>query len=142
MNLIFAKLYEEYIRKNDPAKFNITMYISIVYFFLLFTLLLPIKTFVDKQIFDDKIHYDKSLIMIVVFGLLTIITCLVYYKYIRKNYIETLTKRYKVRKINRALLYLIVAGIPVTLLIIAGTITVYLNGGEILGHRIEGLLNK
>jgi|SRR5690554_736886 len=142
MNLIFAKLYEEYIRKNDPAKFNITMYISIVYFFLLFTLLLPIKTFVDKQIFDDKIHYEKSSMMIVVFGLLTIITCLVYYKFIRKKYIEILTKRYKARKINRALLYLIVAGTPLTLLIIAGTITVYLNGGEILGHRIEGLLNK
>ena len=142
MNLIFAKLYEEYIRKNDPAKFSITMYISIVYFFLSFTLLLPIKTFVDKQIFDDKIHYEKSSIMVVVFGLLTIITCLVYYKYIKKNYIETLTKRYKARKINRALLYLIVAGTPVTLLIIAGTITVYLNGGEILGNRIEGLLNK
>ena len=118
------------------------MYISIVYFFLLFTLLLPIKTFVDKQIFDDKIHYEKSSMMIVVFGLLTIITCLVYYKFIRKKYIEILTKRYKARKINRALLYLIVAGTPLTLLIIAGTITVYLNGGEILGHRIEGLLNK
>lgn len=142
MNLIFAKLYEEYIRKNDPAKFNITMYISIVYFFSSFILLLPIKTFIDKQIFDDKIHYEKSSIMIVVFGLLTMITCLVYFKYIRKKHIETLTKRYKARKINRALLYVIVAGTPVTLLIIAGTITVYLNGGEILGHRIEGLLNK
>ena len=104
---------------------------------MLFTLLLPIKTFVDKQIFADKIRYEKSSIMIVVFGLFTIITSLVYYKYIRKKYIETLTKRYKARKINKALLYLIVVGTPVTLLIIAGIITVYLNGGEILGHRIE-----
>jgi len=142
MNLIFAKLYEEYIRKNDPAKFNITMYISIVYFFLLFTLLLPIKTFVDKQIFDDKIHYEKSSIMIIVFGQLTIITCLVYYKYIRKKYIQTLVKKYETKKINKALLYLIVAGTPISLLLIAGTITVFINGGEILGHRIEGVFNK
>lgn len=63
MNLIFAKLYEEYIRKNDSPKFSITLYISIVYFFLLFVLLLPIKTFVDKQIFDDQINYEKSTIM-------------------------------------------------------------------------------
>lgn len=140
MNLIFAKLYEEYLRKNDPAKFNITMYISIVYFFLMFALLLPIKTFIDKQIFDNQIDYEKSTIMIGVFGLLTIITCLVYYKYIKKKYIETLTKKYKSRKINKALLYLIVVGTPLTLLILAGTITVYLNGGEILGHKIEGLL--
>jgi uncharacterized membrane protein len=142
MNLIFAKLYEEYIRKNDPAKFSITIYISIVYFFLLFVLILPVKTLIDKQIFDDQIHYEKSTIMIVVFGLLILITCLVYYKYVKKKYIETLTKRYKTRKINKALLYLIVVGTPLVLLIIAATITVYLNGGEILGHKIEGLINE
>ena len=142
MNLIFAKLYEEYIRKNDPAKFSITIYISIVYFFLSFVLILPVKTLIDKQIFDDQIHYEKSTIMIVVFGLLILITCLVYYKYVKKKYIETLTKRYKTRKINKVLLYLIVVGTPLVQLIIAATITVYLNGGEILGHKIEGLINE
>ena len=140
MNLIFAKLYEEYNRKNDPAKFNITLYISIVYFFLSFVLLLPVKKLIDKQIFNNQIHYEKSTIMIIVFGHLILITCLVYYKFIKKKYIETLTKRYKTRKINKAFLYLIVAGTPLTLLIIAATLTVYLNGGEILGHKIEGVI--
>ncbi len=140
MNLIFAKLYEEYIRKGDPAKFSITMYISIVYFFLSIVLLLPLKTLIDKQIFDDQIHYQKSTIMIVVFGLLTIIICLVYHKYIKKKYIETLTKIYKTRKLNKVLLYIIVVGTPLTLLILAATITVYLNGGEIFGNKIEGFL--
>lgn len=140
MNLIFAKLYEEYIRKNDLPKFSITLYISIVYFFLTFAVALPIKTLIDNQIFDNQIHYQKSTIMIVVFGLLLIITYLVYYKYIMKNYIQVLLNKYKTKKINKVLLYLIVVGTPAMLLIIAGTITVFLNGGEIIGHPIEGLI--
>ncbi|WP_439478826.1 hypothetical protein [Chryseobacterium aquaticum] len=140
MNLIFAKLYEEYVRKNDPAKFNITLYISIVYFFLIFALLLPVKTFIDNKIFDDQTDYEKSTILTVVFGLLTLITSLVYYIYIKKNYIERLTKRYKTKKINKTILYIIVALTPVTLLLLGATTTVYLNGGEILGHKIQGLL--
>lgn len=140
MNLIFAKLYEEYIRKNDPAKFSITMYISIVYFFFSFVLLSPVKTLIDKLIFDDQIHYKKSSIMTIVFGLLALITYLVYYIYIKKNYIETLTKKYEKKKLNKTILYLIVALTPVALLLIAGTITVYLNGGEIFGNKINGLL--
>ena len=140
MNLIFAKLYEEYIRKNDPAKFNITLYISLVYFFLIFALLLPVKTFIDNKIFDDQTDYEKSTILTVVFGLLTLITSLVYYIYIKKNYIERLTKRYKTKKINKTILYIIVALTPVTLLLLGATTTVYLNGGEILGHKIQGLL--
>ncbi len=140
MNLIFAKLYEEYIRKNDSAKFNITLYISIVYFFLIFTLILPIKTYIDKKIYADQIHYEKLTIKIIVFSILTMIICLVYYVYIKKKYIETLTKRYKQNKINKTLLYLIVIIVPVALLIIAGFTTVYLNGGEILGNRIHGIV--
>ena len=141
MNLIFAKLYEEYIRKNYPAKFSITMYISIVYFFFSSILFLPIKTFVDKQILDNQFYYEKTSIMIVVFGQLTIITCLVYYRYIRKKHIEILVKKYQLRKINKTLLYLFVVATPVTLLLIAATITVFINGGEILGNRIEEIFN-
>lgn len=140
MNLIFAKLYEEYIRKNDSAKFNITLYISIVYLFLIFVLILPVKTFIDKKIYTDQIHYEKSTIMTVFLGLLAFITYWVYYFYIKKNYIETLTMRYKKIKLNKTVLYLIVVLTPVTLLLFAGIIMVFLNGGEIFGNKINGLL--
>jgi uncharacterized membrane protein len=140
MNLIFAKLYEEYIRKNDPAKFNITLYISIVYFFLIFAIALPFKTFIDKKIYDDQFHYEKSTIMTVVFVLLTVIISLVHYIYSKKRHIETLTRRHKENKINKTLLYLIVIVTPLALLILAGITTVYLNGGEVLGNRIHGIL--
>ena len=43
-------------------------------------------------------------------------------------------------EINQTFFYLIVILSPVILLILAGTITVYLNGGEILGTEIKGLL--
>ena len=85
MNLIFAKLYEEYKRKKDPAKLSITFYISIVYFFLTIVFILPIKTIIDKKIFDDNIQYKKSTIMTVVFGLLIVITYFVHNLYIKKK---------------------------------------------------------
>lgn len=140
MNFIFAKLYEEYKRKKEFARFSITIYISLVVFFLIVVLLLPVKVFIDKKILDGKVHYEKSIITVVIIVLLAVITFSVYSLYIKKNYIETLTKKYKDKKMNRTILYLIVALTPVILLIIAGTTTVYLNGGKILGHKIQGLL--
>ena len=140
MNLIFAKLYEEYLRKNDPAKFNITLYISIVYFLLIFALVLSIKTYIDKKLYSDQINYEKSTIMTVIFGLFALIICLVYYIYIRNKFIETLVKRYKKTKLNKMLLYIIVIVTPVGLLLIGSFTVVYLNGGEILGNRIHGIL--
>jgi uncharacterized membrane protein len=140
MNLIFAKLFEEYIKKNDPAEFKITSYISIFYFMLMFVLLLPIKTFVDKIIFHNQVHYDKNTIKFYVFGLLVLTTSIVYYVYIKKKYIYKLMEKYKKRKLNKTILYILIIMIPVILLLLAGTITVYLNGGEILGEKIKGLL--
>lgn len=140
MNLIFAKLYEEYLRKNDPAKFKITLYISVVYFFLIFALVLPLKVYVEKKVYVDPIQYEKSTFMTAVFGILALITCFVYYIYIKNKFIETLTKRYKKINLNKTLLYLIVIVTPVGLLLIGGFTTVYLNGGKILGNRIHGIL--
>lgn len=140
MNLIFAKLYEEYLRKDEPTKFSITLYISVVYFFLIFALVLPLKLYIEKKVYVDPIQYEKSTIMTTVFGILALITCFVYYIYIKNKFIETLTKRYKKINLNKTLLYLIVIVTPVGLLLIGGFITVYLNGGKILGNRIHGIL--
>jgi SNF family Na+-dependent transporter len=140
MNFVFAKLFEEYRRKNDSPKYSITLYISVVYFLLSFAILLPIKTFVDKKIFNDQIEYQKSSIMIVVFGLFALILLFVYRIYIKNERIFRLVERYKGMKINKALLYFVIVLTPVILLLLAGTITVYMNGGKILGNEINGLL--
>jgi SNF family Na+-dependent transporter len=142
MNFIFAKLFEEYRRKNDSPRYSISLYISVVYFFLSFTILLPIKTFIDKKIFNDQIEYEKSSIMIVVSGLMAIILLFVYRIYIKNERILRLVERYKEIKINKVLLYFIIVLIPVILLLLAGIITVYLNGGKILGNEINGLLEQ
>ncbi|MGE0569003.1 MAG: hypothetical protein AB7O73_13775 [Bacteroidia bacterium] len=140
MNFIFAKLYEEYKRKNDPAKFNITLYITIVYFFLTFAFVIPIKSILGKDLFYNEIEYGKSIIITVVFLVFGAIVCLVYYFYIRKNYIEILTKKFKDKKINKTILYIIVPLLPLSIFLIAGATAVYINGGEILGHKIHGIL--
>ncbi|MBX9888563.1 MAG: hypothetical protein K2Y30_11590 [Flavobacteriaceae bacterium] len=140
MNLIFAKLFEDYIKKNDPAEFKITVYISIFYFFLMFNIFLPVKTFIDKNIASNQIHYEKNFLNFFVFGILVVIIFIVYKVYIKNKHIYELTKKYKNKRLNKFTLYSIVALAPAIMLLLASTITVYMNGGEILGHEIKGLL--
>ena len=140
MNFIFAKLFEEYIRKNDPAEFKIAAYITVFYFMLLFILILPIKTYVDKKIFENEIHYEKTSVTYFIFGLLILIFFLVYNFYIKKKYIYNIVKKNKNRKINKIALYLLIMSIPSSFLLLGGIITVYLCGGEVLGQQIKGLL--
>lgn len=140
MNFIFAKLYEEYLRQEDSPNRRITMYISIVYFFQTFVIALPIKAYINKQIFKNQIHYEKWTIMVAVFAVLIIITYFVHLIYIKKGLLERIVIKHKRKKIKKSILYLIVALTPVTLMLFAGTITVYLTGGEIFGQKIHGLL--
>jgi hypothetical protein len=141
MNFIFAKLFEEYLRKNDSPTRRITIYISIFYFFLTFAIILPIKTFIDKKIFNNQLHYENKIILVALFVILTIITFIVHYVFIRNNYIYSLIAKYKSIRINTTILYLIIVLTPVVLLLFAGLITVLFNGGEILGNKIEGFLH-
>jgi uncharacterized membrane protein YbhN (UPF0104 family) len=140
MRFIFAKLFEEYVRRKDFPKYSITMYISVVYFLLSFAILLPIKTFIDKKIFDNQLEYESSTIMIPLIVIMALIIIAVYYIYIKNKRIYKLADRYKARKINKGILYIILVLTPVMLLLLAGTVTVYLNGGNILGNEINGLL--
>lgn len=78
MNFIFAKLFEEYLRKNDSPTRRITIYISIFYFFLTFAIILPIKTFIDKKIFNNQLHYENKIILVALFVILTTITFIVH----------------------------------------------------------------
>ena len=78
--------------------------------------------------------------MLAVFGLMAFILFLVYKIFIKNKRILKLVERYKSVKMNKALLYLIVVLTPVTLLLLGGFLTVYLNGGKILGNEFNGLL--
>ena len=139
MNLIFAKLFEEYLKKENSPNRRITMYISIVYFFLTFVILLPLKTYIDKKVFLNNLSYYKTTVIIFVFGLFSIITFIVHKWYIKSKFIYNLVDKYKERKLNKIVLYIIVTLIPVALLLLPGLLTVLINGGSILGHRVAGL---
>ena len=140
MNLIFAKLYEQYLKRNDAAKGRITAYISIIYFLIIFTIILPVKTYIEKKIFHNEVHLEKSIIFIVTFGLMAIIISIVYFIYIKNNYIQKLTERYRKRKISKFAIYFISVVIIPLLVLLAGIITVLLNGGAVFGNEVEGLL--
>ncbi|HJR99678.1 MAG TPA: hypothetical protein VJ780_01980, partial [Flavobacterium sp.] len=87
---------------------------------------------------SDKINYGKHTVTFWLFGLLATTIFIVYHFYIKKKYIYKLLRKYKKRKLNKVVLYSIVALAPATMLLFAGTLTVYINGGEILGHEIKG----
>jgi hypothetical protein len=141
MNFIFAKLYERYKKKNESAAFSITLYISVVYFFLLFAFSLPIGVVLKSLFFQGNMKYDKGACIIFIFIVLSLITYLVYYTYIKKKKINKLVIKYQGQKINKFMLYLLVMLMPAFFLVLGGTITVVLKGGKILNWQIEGIIN-
>lgn len=140
MNFFFAKLFEEYQRKNDSANFSITIYISLFYFFLLFALFLPISESLNKIYFNDNLVYNKPILTICVFSVLVIISYSVYVRYIKKGLIFSLAKVYADKNINRSLLYLLTVLFPVFFLLLGATITVLTKGGTILNYHFKGII--
>lgn len=142
MNFIFAKLFEQYKRKkNESPVFSITLYISIVYFFLLLAFLLPISEVLKSLYFQGNVNYQKGIVMFIIFSMFPIMTYFVHKKYIKNGAINKLTIKYQSQKIDKFTLYLFVILIPVFFLILGGIITVFLKGGTILNWQIEGFLN-
>lgn len=140
MNFFFAKLFEEYQKKNDSANFNITLYISLFYFFLLFALYLPISEGLNKIYFKNKFTYNKTILAVWVFGVLITIVSSVYVKYIKRGFILRLIKRYQGQGINRNLLYLLTAFFPLIFLLLGATTTVLIKGGTILNYHFKGVI--
>lgn len=140
MNFIFAKLFEQYKKKNESPVFSITLYISIVYFFLLFTFLLPISEVLKLKYFGEAVKYNKGTLMFIIFSVFAFITYLVYNKYIKKKTIYQLINKYREKKINKFMLYTIVMLMPVFFLFIGATITILLKGGKIVNWQIEGII--
>ena len=140
MNFFFAKLFEEYQRKNDSANFNITLYISLFYFFLLFALYLPVSESVNKIYFKNEFTYNKTILAICVFSVLITITYSVYVKYIKRGFILSLTKTYRGKSINRNLLYSLTALFPLFFLLLGATATVLIKGGTILNYHFKGMI--
>jgi hypothetical protein len=130
LDFLFAKFFIEYQKKNDSAEFYITLYISIVYLFILFSLYLPLSITINKVFFEDELKYNKTYLLIVVFSTFALITIFTYKKYIKDKFIYTLTKKYQAKSINKMLLYTLIALIPVFLLLLGGIITILLSGGE------------
>jgi hypothetical protein len=141
LNFLFAKLFVEYQRKKDSPKYNITLYISFVYFLILFSLFLPLSVIINKKFFDGGLDYNKTFIMTVVFLTFGLLTFLTHRIYIKSKLIYRLTKKYQTRKIGRPLLYSLIVILPLTIFLLGPTITTLLTGGTILGIKFNGLLN-
>ncbi|MFD3002596.1 hypothetical protein ACFS7Z_19655 [Pontibacter toksunensis] len=139
MNFYFAKLFEEYKRKNDPAEFNITLYISVFYFFLLFGFYLPVSVVVKKLFLSGSFSYNQTVLITTTLSVFVIIVFIVYSKYIKKKYIFELVKKYRGRRMSRFILYILICLLPLFFLLAGATVTVLLSGGKILGSEFKGL---
>lgn len=140
MKCIFAKLFEQYKKNGNPEENHITAYITIIYFFIVFSFYLPISEVINKRFFNSKLEYNKTLFLISAFTVLGVIYYFTYNKYIKKKHIYTLVKKYKNRKTNIFFLYFVVIFLPVFLLLFAGILTILLKGGTILNYQTDGLL--
>jgi hypothetical protein len=141
LNFLFARLFIEYQRKNQSPEFNITLYISVVYLFILFSLSLPISVIINKKLFDGELHYNKAFINTGVFLAFGLVTFLTYVKYIKEKLIYRLATKYQSKKISRLVLYFLIVIIPLTFFLLGGTITVLVTGGTMLNTEFKGLLN-
>ncbi|PSR56173.1 hypothetical protein AHMF7605_23040 [Adhaeribacter arboris] len=140
MDFFFAKLFEEYKKKKEPAELNITLYISFFYFLLLFSIYLPVSEVVNKLCFNNSLAYDKSVLTITIFCILGLLIYIVYKKYIRNKHIYDLVKKYKGKRINKFILYSLIVLLPLIIFLIGPTVTVLLKGGKFLGCEFNGLL--
>ena len=140
MNFFFAKLFEEYQRKNDLPNVHITLYISLCYFFILFDFYLPASEMANKLYFDGRLAYNTSLVLVAVFSVLGLLIFAVYTVYIKNRKIFALTEKYKEAYFNKIILYSLTAFFPVSLLLLGATVTVLLKGGTILNHHFNGLI--
>jgi|GEM_PF-2836981 len=142
MNFFFAKLFQEYKsdRLNDIAEDNITAYISLLCFMVFFGIYLVGSVFIENKLLLKRPEY--GIIYTLVIFLLSIVSIykFVRHKYITKQYIYTLTAKYKKRKFNTFLLYFIAGFLPVFIILLGTTLTVLINGGEILNYPIQGLI--
>ncbi len=139
MHLFFAKLFEQYQQKNDSAVFNITLYISMIYFFVLFDLFLPVSEIIDKVYFNNDLSYNQFILAIAVFSIMGGLIYGVYQVYINKNLIVKLVEKYKDRTINKLVLNTLTALLPILLLLTGATLTVLLKGGTMFGHKFDGI---
>jgi len=140
MSLFFAKLFEQYQRKNDSAVSSITLYISMIYFFLLFDISLPLSEIIDKVYFNNNLSYNQFTLALIVFSAMGAIVYGVNQVYIKKKLIFKLVEKYKDRNINKFLLNTLTALLPVILLLVGATITVLLKGGTMFDHEFDGIL--
>ena len=140
MNFFFAKLFEEYEKKNDSPTVSIMYYMTVFYFFFFFSLFLPISEAINKVYFNNHLIYNKSVLIIGVFTVLATIMFVVYTIYIKNGSIFRLKEKHVNRKFNRTVLNLLVVMFPILFMLLGATITVIVKGGNILNHHFNGLI--
>lgn len=131
MNFLFAKLFQEFVKKQRlDAAFQITGYIGLVYFLIGFDLYLIVTT-----LFGLILPTGISLFWLLVFSMTG-----AHFGYVRNEKIVALESRFQSSKINKLLLYLIAVLLPVVLFMTGPTLLILLKGGSILNYHITGLL--
>jgi len=129
MNFFFAKLFQEYKsnRGSGIAEDNITAYIMSLYFMMFLGIYLPGSVFLENKLLHERPEYGN--IYTQVFFLLSILSSykFVRRKYITKRYIYTITEKYKKKKFNTFLLYLIAATLHILIMLLGATLAVLIN---------------
>jgi hypothetical protein len=142
MNLLLVKLYEEYMRKGDPnPEMKLTAYLTLVYIFLFFCIFLPTSELVSDLYFGGNLKINSSVLLLILLSTAFIVYKLTYKRLFKKGKIRQLRKKYSATKLPRVLLYLIVIMLPISLILLGATLTVFISGGEMFGYSYKGWIN-
>lgn len=102
---IFYRVYRVYLKKDDPARFNSTLYISLIYLFILF----PLFSLLLELLRGDDKWVTKS--MYIIYCILILFYNVNRYS---KNYIKTINTNYKVNSVPNWLFFVI---LPITMVL-------------------------
>ncbi|RZL42999.1 MAG: hypothetical protein EOP00_22940 [Pedobacter sp.] len=126
MNFLFAKVYEEFKRQAQVnATFQVTSFIGIVFFLFGIIAYLILSEILNLRIYTG----------LLIITTLTISLGLAYFGYIKNHKIDVLENKFKDKKINRTVLYLIMIFLPILLLLIGASLITILKGGIILSYQ-------
>ena len=138
-----AKFYEKMERTNDSNPINRTIsYLTIVYFSLEFSILLPLFILIERIFKKYNNHFDTN-IEIVIYIVVALLTPFwLHYKLIYKNELETIVNKHKSYRPNRFLNNLLFVFAPLFIFCIGPTVTVIMFGGTILQTEYSGILTQ
>jgi hypothetical protein len=143
MKLLISKIYGLYKRNGNPnPEFKLVVYLAMILYLVSWCILMLCFSVIDFYYFDKKAKLNSIVIIGVSLFVGWMLYKLLFKALIKQRRLKRWETMYSNVSVSSLLLYLILILLPLLLLLLGPVLATWLTGGEILGHRINGLLEK